>query len=123
MTPKRQKPADPLTPVIFQVLLSLGDAEHEEQHGYAIAADIAERTGGRMQIQPGNLYRSLRTMLDEGLIEESARRPAPDLDDERRRYYRITPRGRDAAVAEVARLDELVRAAKTTRWLKLKIKG
>jgi DNA-binding PadR family transcriptional regulator len=109
--------------VTFQVLLSLGDADNAERHGYGLAADIAERTGGRMQIQPGNLYRSLRTMLDEGLIEESDRRPAPDLDDERRRYYRITARGRDAAVAEVARLDELVRAAKTARWLKLRIKG
>jgi DNA-binding PadR family transcriptional regulator len=120
MTPRRAAPAEPLTPVIFQVLLSLGDAE---RHGYAIAADIAERTDGRMQIQPGNLYRSLRTMLDEGLIEESARRPAPDLDDERRRYYRITPQGREAAVAEVARLEELVRGAKTARWLKLRSKG
>jgi DNA-binding PadR family transcriptional regulator len=120
---KRPVPSDPLTPVIFQILLSLGDADNTERHGYGLAADIAERTAGRLQIQPGNLYRSLRTMLDEGLIEESPRRPAPDLDDERRRYYRITPRGRNAAVAEVARLEELVRAAKTARWLGLRSKG
>lgn len=122
MTPRRPVPSEPLTPVILQVLLSLGDDASGERHGYAIAADIAQRTDGRMQIQPGNLYRSLRTMLDEGFIEESARRPAPDLDDERRRYYRITARGRDAAAAEIARLDALVRAAKTARWLKARIK-
>jgi DNA-binding PadR family transcriptional regulator len=122
MTPTRSAPlpGDPLTPAILQVLLSLGD---EERHGYAIAADIADRTGGRMQIQPGNLYRSLRTMLDDGLIVESARRPASDVDDARRRYYRITPRGRDAAVAEIARLDDVVRTARSARWLKLKSKS
>ena len=105
----------PLTPVILQVLLSLGDGE---LHGYAITAAIAERTAGRMQIQPGNLYRSLRTMLDTGLIDESDRRPASDLDDERRRYYRITAKGRRAAADEIARLEELLRGARRSRWLK-----
>jgi DNA-binding PadR family transcriptional regulator len=107
--------ASPLTPVILQVLLSLGDGE---LHGYAITASIAARTAGHMQIQPGNLYRSLRTMLDAGLIEESGRRPAADLDDVRRRYYRITAKGRRAAAAEIARLETLVRQARRSRWLK-----
>ena len=113
MTPSHD--ASPLTPISLQILLSLGDGE---LHGYAITSAIAERTGGRMQIQPGNLYRSLRTMLESGLIEESDRRPASDLDDERRRYYRITARGRRAAVSEIARLEALVREARRTRWLK-----
>lgn len=113
MTPDTAAP--PLTPVMLQVLLSLGDGE---RHGYAITASIAARTAGRMQIQPGNLYRSLRTMLDAGLIDESDRRPAADLDDERRRYYRITAKGRRAAAAEIARLEDLVREARRMRWLK-----
>jgi DNA-binding PadR family transcriptional regulator len=72
----------PLKPISFQVLLSLADGE---QHGYAMTQDIASRTSARMRLEPGNLSRALRTMLDDGLIEESERRPAPDLDDERRR--------------------------------------
>jgi DNA-binding PadR family transcriptional regulator len=71
-----------------------------------------------MRIEPGNLYRSLRTLLDDGVIEESERRPAPDLDDERRRYYRITPFGRRVAAAETARLEALVREAKAKKWLR-----
>jgi len=106
-----------LTPITFQILLSLGDAE---QHGYAITSDIAARTSGRLQIQPGNLYRSLRTLLDAGLVEESDRRPSPDADDERRRYYRITSAGRRAVTAEIARLEMQLREAKSTRWLRTK---
>jgi DNA-binding PadR family transcriptional regulator len=109
-----------LTPITLQILLSLGDAE---RHGYAITSDIAARTDGRMQIQPGNLYRSLRALLDEGLVEESVRRPAPDADDERRRYYRITPAGRREATAEIARLETLLHEAKNMRWVKARHKG
>jgi DNA-binding PadR family transcriptional regulator len=109
-----------LTPITLQILLSLGDAE---RHGYALTADIAERTSGRMQIQPGNLYRSLRTLLDAGLVEESDRRPAPDLDDERRRYYRITAAGRRAAADEVAQMEALLRQVKSTAWLKTHAKS
>ena len=118
MAPARAQDADrflPLKPVAFQILLSLADGE---RHGYGITQDIASRTAARMRIEPGNLYRSLRTMLDDGLIEESERRPAPDLDDERRRYYRITPLGRRVAVAETARLESLVAEAKGKRWMK-----
>ena len=107
----------PLKPVAFQILLSLADGE---RHGYGMTQDISARTAARMSIEPGNLYRSLRTMLDDGLIEDSARRPAPDLDDQRRRYYRITPLGRKVARAETARLEALVAEARSKRWLRHK---
>jgi DNA-binding PadR family transcriptional regulator len=103
----------PLKPLVFQILLSLADGE---RHGYAITQDITGRTHARMRIEPGNLYRSLKVLLDEGLIEDSERRPAADLDDERRRYYRLTMRGRRVAVAEIARLEALVADAKARRW-------
>jgi DNA-binding PadR family transcriptional regulator len=105
----------PLRPVVFQVLLSLADGE---RHGYAIVQDIAERSSARMQLEPGNLYRTLRFMLEEALIEESDRRPAPEIDDERRRYYRITRFGQRVAQAEAARLAELVREARARDLLK-----
>ena len=105
----------PLKPVAFQILLSLADGE---RHGYGITQDIAGRTAARMTLEPGNLYRSLRTMLDDGLIEESDRRPAPDLDDERRRYYRITALGRRVAEAETVRLEALVAVARGKRWVR-----
>jgi DNA-binding PadR family transcriptional regulator len=105
----------PLRPVTFQILLTLAGGE---RHGYGITQDIAGRTSARMRLEPGNLYRSLRTMLDDGLIEESERRPAPDLDDERRRYYRITPLGRRVAAAEIARLEAVIADAKAKKWLR-----
>jgi DNA-binding PadR family transcriptional regulator len=103
----------PVKPVAFQILLSLADGE---RHGYGITQDIGARTAARMQIEPGNLYRSLKAMLDDGLIEESERRPAPDLDDQRRRYYRITPLGKKVALAETARLEALVAEARGKKW-------
>jgi DNA-binding PadR family transcriptional regulator len=105
----------PLRPVVFQVLLSLVEGE---RHGYAIVQDIAERSSARLQIEPGNLYRTLRFMLDEKLIEESERRPAAEEDDERRRYYRITRFGERVASAEAARLAELVAEARARKLLK-----
>lgn len=105
----------PLRPIVFQVLLSLVDGE---RHGYAIVQDIAERSAARMQIEPGNLYRTLRFMLDEGLIEESERRPAAGQDDERRRYYRMTRFGERVASAEASRLAELVAEARARKLLK-----
>ena len=103
----------PLRPVAYQILLALADGE---RHGYAITQDIAQRTAARMNLEPGNLYRTLKWMLDRNLIEESDRRPAPDRDDERRRYYRITRFGWRVGVAETARLEALVAEAKTKRW-------
>jgi DNA-binding PadR family transcriptional regulator len=103
----------PLRPVAYQVLLALADGE---RHGYGIVQDISQRTAARMTLEPGNLYRTLKWMLEHQLIEESDRRPAPDLDDERRRYYRITRFGWRVGVAETARLEALVNEAKTKRW-------
>lgn len=100
----------PLRPVVFQVLLSLAEGE---RHGYAIVQEIADRSSARMRLEPGNLYRSLKFMLDEGLIEESDCRPVPGKDDERRRYYKITRFGRNAALAEAARLDALAAEARS----------
>jgi DNA-binding PadR family transcriptional regulator len=108
----------PLKPVVFHVLLSLID---RERHGYGLVRDIAERTKGRMRLEPANLYRSLRTMLDAGLIEEAERRAVagqPDEDDERRRYYRITKYGMRAAQAEAARLQDLVAEARLRHLIK-----
>ena len=105
----------PLKPVVFQVLLSLVDGE---RHGYAIVQDIAQRTSARLHLEPGNLYRTLRFMLDEELIEESDRRPAPESDDERRRYYKITRFGHRVAAAEAARLAALVADARARKLFK-----
>jgi DNA-binding PadR family transcriptional regulator len=105
----------PLKPVVFQVLLSLVDGE---RHGYGIVQEIAERSSARLRIEPGNLYRTLRDMLDERLIQLSDRRPPPGQDDERRRYYRITTFGRKVASAEAARLVELVADARARNLLK-----
>lgn len=105
----------PLKPVVFQVLLSLAEGE---RHGYAIVQDIADRSSARLQLEPGNLYRILQWMLDEGLIEESTRRPAPDRDDERRRYYKATRFGQKVASAEAERLAEIVADARARNLLK-----
>jgi DNA-binding PadR family transcriptional regulator len=98
----------PLSPAVFHILLSLGGGE---RHGYAIKREVAARTRGKLKLGPGVLYGSINKMLELGLIEESADRPDPHLDDERRRYYRITPYGRDVAQAEAVRMRELVRLA------------
>jgi DNA-binding PadR family transcriptional regulator len=98
----------------FQILLALAD---EERHGYAIGREVADRTGGDVQLGPGTLYGSIKRMVASGLIEESDERPDPDLDDERRRYYRITALGRRAAAAEARRMERLVAIARSKRLL------
>jgi len=98
----------PLPPLIFHILLSLGMGE---RHGYALKREISLRTGGKLTPGPGALYGSINKMMELGLIEESDTRPDPHLDDERRRYYRITSYGRKVAQAEAARMRELVRLA------------
>ena len=103
----------PLRPVAYQVLLALAGGE---RHGYGIVQDISRRSAARIKLEPGNLYRTLKWMLDHQMIEESDRRPAAHLDDERRRYYRITRFGWRVGVAETARLEALVAEAKTKRW-------
>lgn len=93
----------------FHILLALAG---EEQHGYAILQEIARQTDGELHVEPGTLYRALHRMLADGWIAESARRPAADVDDERRRYYRLTPLGRRAAAAEAIRLSRLIAVAR-----------
>lgn len=110
--PQRSSPTDllPLKPDAFYVLLVL---LHGERHGYAIIRDADERSGGRVRLQAGALYRLLHRMLDLGLVVESQRRPAADADDERRRYYRVTPLGRRTIAAEAERMASLAQAARS----------
>jgi DNA-binding PadR family transcriptional regulator len=100
----------PLSPAVFHILLSLGEGE---RHGYALKREIARRTDGKLNLGPGVLYSSIAKLLEQGLIEESNDRPDPHLDDERRRYYRLTAFGRKVAQAEAARMRDLVRLAAT----------
>jgi DNA-binding PadR family transcriptional regulator len=99
----------PLSPHQFQILLALTDGD---RHGYGIILEIAERTRGDMRLGTGTLYTALARLVDGGLIAESARRPPAPADDDRRRYYRLTPLGRAVLRAEAARLDALVRQAR-----------
>ncbi|HMC77033.1 MAG TPA: PadR family transcriptional regulator [Vicinamibacterales bacterium] len=98
----------PLTPVVFEIALSLAAGE---RHGYEIMQDVERRTGGRIVLHPGTLYRALGRLLDQGLIEELDERPAAGA-DERRRYYRLTTLGQAVARAEVERLAGQVSAAR-----------
>ena len=104
----------PLKPHWFHVLLSLAV---EEQHGYGIMQEVLERTGGKVRLWPATLYGTLKRLADEDLIEESDERPAPDLDDARRRYYRLTRLGRRVLAAESERLEDLVRVIRVKRGL------
>jgi DNA-binding PadR family transcriptional regulator len=99
----------PLQPTTFHILLSLTD---EERHGYAIILEVARRTQGELKLSAGTLYRSIQRMLESGLITETRNRPAPEMDDERRRYYRITPLGKAVAEAEAGRLRDLLKMAR-----------
>src|SRR5262245_45225069 len=104
----------PLPPATFHILLAVAQ---QDRHGYAIIQDVEERTNGELRLSAGTLYRSIQRMLEQGLIVETTERPAPDLDDERRRYYRITPFGKSVAAAEVRRLTELVRLARASGFV------
>jgi DNA-binding PadR family transcriptional regulator len=99
----------PLTPPVFHILLALAG---EERHGYGIMQDVARQTGDALQLGPGTLYGCLKRMLAAGLVEESDERPDPALDDERRRYYRMTSLGKRVVRAEAQRLAGAVMAAK-----------
>ena len=109
------KPDDllPLKPLHFLMLLTLLDGE---RHAYGIKKDLAARAAHR-DIGPGTLYRSIAQLIDNGLIQESERRPVAELDDERRRYYKLTAFGRRVVVAEAERLDGLVTAARSRKLL------
>jgi DNA-binding PadR family transcriptional regulator len=107
---KHQPPRErlPLTPPVFHILLALAE---EERHGYGIMQDVARQTDGALQLGPGTLYGCLKRMLAAGLVEESDERPDPALDDERRRYYRMTVLGKRMARAEAQRLAGAVTVA------------
>jgi DNA-binding PadR family transcriptional regulator len=105
----------PLKPVDLQLLLSLAE---EERHGYGLVQAMAERTDGLVALEPGNLYRVIKRLLADGLVVETDRRSVPELDDERRRYYRITPLGGRVLAAEIARLQALVTSPSVKMLLK-----
>ncbi|HEY4741185.1 MAG TPA: helix-turn-helix transcriptional regulator [Candidatus Acidoferrales bacterium] len=97
----------PLKPQWFHIMLSLAGGE---QHGYAIMQDVLNRSAGKVRLWPATLYGSIKRLIEAELIEESDERPAPELDDARRRYYRLTTLGREVLDGECERLQELVRA-------------
>jgi len=99
----------PLTPAMFQVLLALADGE---KHGYAILKEVTRRTEGKVVLRAATLYTVIRRFVDEGLVAESAERPDPALDDERRRYYKLTESGRQVALAETERLADTLAQAR-----------
>ena len=107
----------PLTPAVFHIMLALTDGE---QHGYAIMQSVQDATEGRMRMGPGTLYGTIKRMIADGLIEESAERPDPARDDERRRYYRLSGFGLKVAALEANRLETLVRSARRKNLLGLK---
>jgi DNA-binding PadR family transcriptional regulator len=117
MTPRHPPAAPdshlPLTPATFHILLSLSGGE---RHGYAIMTEVAERTRGKVKLGPGTLYTSLKRLVETGVVEETGEQRSRD-DDERRRYYKLTPLGRAVARAEARRLDEMVRLARSKRLI------
>jgi DNA-binding PadR family transcriptional regulator len=108
----------PLTPVAFEILLALADGE---QHGYSIMREVERRSAGAVLLHPGTLYRALARLLEQGLIQELDERPEPDRDDERRRYYQLTPSGIAVARAEAERLAGQLAAARQRKLLKVRV--
>jgi DNA-binding PadR family transcriptional regulator len=123
MEPVKRDPKSmlPLTPAMFHILLTLADGE--ERHGYSIMQEIAAQTGGKVHIGPTTLYRSLKQMLAHGLIVETEERPDPALDDERRRYYRLTHFGWEVTLAEKLRLMQLLALAEKKKALSSELPG
>jgi DNA-binding PadR family transcriptional regulator len=105
----------PLTPAVFEILLALYDGD---KHGYEIMQEVSGSTEGRAPLLPGTLYRALSRLLEAGLVEESDERPDPELDDERRRYYRLTALGKRVLKAEAARLQQQINAARAKRLIR-----
>lgn len=106
----------PLPAASFQIMLALVD---DERHGYAIMKEVAERSDGTVRLGPGTLYGTLKRLLEAGLVEESAERTDAELDDERRRYYRLSKLGLAVARAEARRLDAIVRSARRKKLIGL----
>jgi DNA-binding PadR family transcriptional regulator len=120
--PKREShSASPaLTPAVFHILLALADGE---KHGYAIMKEVEAQTGGQIKMGPGTLYGSIKRMLAAGLLRESGERPAPDQDDERRRYYQLTGVGQEVVSAESRRLEKAVQAARLKHVLPVHVEA
>ena len=114
MGAERQDPSSvlPLKPDVFQILLAL---EAAERHGYAILKEVERATGGALRLAPSPFYRKLKRLEERGLVAEADERPAPELDDERRRYYRLTDLGRRVVSAEARRLVELAASEHVAR--------
>ena len=112
MTESNPQAFIPLKTQWFHIMLSLADGE---QHGYGIMQEVLNRTTGRVRLWPATLYGSIKRLIEAELIEESAERPAPELDDARRRYYRLTPFGTQVLDAECERLQQLVRVIQLKR--------
>lgn len=112
MSEKSGQPEDllPLTPAVLNILLALAGGE---RHGYGIMREVREGTDGMIRLGPGTLYTAIKRLLEGGLIEESDERPDTEIDDQRRRYYRLTDFGQRVVSAEVERLEEVVRKART----------
>src|SRR6202011_1826728 len=102
----------PLGTSVFHILVALASAD---RHGYSIMQDIAARTDGRIKLSPGTLYGSIRRLLETDLIQELDERPDPEHDDERRRYYSLTPAGKRAALVEARQLEKLLSDGGATR--------
>ena len=113
-TPPRRPVTDflPLTPAIAHILLALADGE---RHGYGIMQEVERLTDGATRMGPGTLYGTIKRLLASGLVEEADERPDPDVDDERRRYYRVTALGRQVLQAESARMATWLDAARAKR--------
>lgn len=119
--PSRRSPSEPspesflpLHRDTFHILVSLAD---RERHGYSVMQDVAERTNGALRLSPSSLYASIKRLLAQGLINELSERPDPEHDDERRRYYALTPLGRRVAIAEAKRLERLLADARANGLL------
>ncbi|MGO8947882.1 MAG: PadR family transcriptional regulator [Ktedonobacterales bacterium] len=111
---KTDQPQIPLTPAVFYILLALAGGD---RHGYQIMKQVQHDSQGQVTMGTGTLYGSIKRMLADGLIAEADERPDPALDDERRRYYRLTDRGRETLAAELQRYDEVVAIARQRRLL------
>lgn len=104
----------PLKPIDFLILIAL---EPQDRHGYGVLLDVEVLSGGTVRLDPGNLYRSLRGLMRRGFVERLDRRPAPESEDERRRYYRLSADGRRVAADEAHRMNELLRLAPVRRLI------
>jgi len=123
MAPRREHSEDvdtflPLPTAVFHILVALAD---RDRHGYSIMQDVAARTDGKVRLSAGTLYSAVARMLEQGLIEELRESPDPDSDDERRRHYRVTRLGRDVALAEARRLQDMLSQARATGLIPRKL--